>query len=196
MQSRKRQKAEKRQALMQAAKTCFLRKGVQKTTIDEIVTCAGVAKGTFYLYFADKDDLLGQLCVEMSKTVLLDAYERVKDEAYTDYIQMVLLFVDAIVEYFKSHTDELELLGKNFSWPLIRRELADGPQDDAFAQLTERLVHDPYRPDTTTEQRYLYLYAIIVLCGSVGYSSILLGQPAPIDVMKPVLYDIIRRTVQ
>ena len=42
------QKAEKKANLLQAAYTCFLEKGIHKTSIDDIVARANVAKGTFY----------------------------------------------------------------------------------------------------------------------------------------------------
>ena len=37
----------------------FTTKGLTKTTISDIVDQAGVAKGTFYLYFKDKYDTTG-----------------------------------------------------------------------------------------------------------------------------------------
>jgi len=43
----------------------FARKGFDKTTVDEIVAKAGVAKGTFYLYFKSKDDLIKELAFEV-----------------------------------------------------------------------------------------------------------------------------------
>lgn len=55
MESRKEQK---RQSLLDAAYALFTEKGVAKTSVDEIVRGANVAKGTFYLYFHDKDQLL------------------------------------------------------------------------------------------------------------------------------------------
>ncbi|HVV94801.1 MAG TPA: TetR/AcrR family transcriptional regulator [Hyphomicrobiales bacterium] len=47
--------------LLAAATRLFLDKGVDPTTIDDIVAAAGVAKGTFYLYFSSKDDLVAAL---------------------------------------------------------------------------------------------------------------------------------------
>lgn len=44
--------------LMTAAEKLFLEKGVEATTISEIVKLAQVAKGTFYHYFASKNELL------------------------------------------------------------------------------------------------------------------------------------------
>jgi AcrR family transcriptional regulator len=41
-----------------AANELFLSKGVDDTTVDAIVAAAGVSKGTFYLHFERKEDLL------------------------------------------------------------------------------------------------------------------------------------------
>lgn len=46
----------RRDALVDAAFAVFLEKGVATTAVDDIVEKAGVAKGTFYLYFKTKDD--------------------------------------------------------------------------------------------------------------------------------------------
>ena len=43
-------------ALLEAAVAVFSAKGVSAASVDDIVRAAGVAKGTFYLYFATKDD--------------------------------------------------------------------------------------------------------------------------------------------
>ncbi len=43
---------------MDAGERTFIRKGVGATTIDDITRGAGVAKGTFYLYFESKEDLM------------------------------------------------------------------------------------------------------------------------------------------
>jgi AcrR family transcriptional regulator len=48
----------KRQRILEAARKRFRYYGVRKTTMQEIARDAGVAVGTLYLYFKDKDDLL------------------------------------------------------------------------------------------------------------------------------------------
>lgn len=48
----------RRSELMAAAETIFLEKGFAATSVDEIVRKADVAKGTFYLHFRSKDDIL------------------------------------------------------------------------------------------------------------------------------------------
>jgi AcrR family transcriptional regulator len=51
----------RREELMDAAERLFLEKGVADTSVDEIVTAADVAKGTFYVHFASKDHLMAAL---------------------------------------------------------------------------------------------------------------------------------------
>ena len=47
-----------RAAIREAANSLFLKQGVDSTTVDAICAAAGVSKGTFYLYFHRKEDLL------------------------------------------------------------------------------------------------------------------------------------------
>jgi AcrR family transcriptional regulator len=47
----------RRQQLLAAATTVFARRGYRAAGISEIVQTAGVARGTFYLYFASKADV-------------------------------------------------------------------------------------------------------------------------------------------
>jgi AcrR family transcriptional regulator len=48
----------RRGTLVDAAFEVFMAKGVAASSVDDIVEAAGVAKGTFYLYFRTKDDAI------------------------------------------------------------------------------------------------------------------------------------------
>jgi AcrR family transcriptional regulator len=54
-------KAERRQALLRAARDVFATKGYHDAKVDDIVALAEVAKGTFYLYFPDKRSVFSEL---------------------------------------------------------------------------------------------------------------------------------------
>ena len=47
-----------RAAIREAANRLFLERGIDQTTVDAICEAAGLSKGTFYLYFKRKEDLL------------------------------------------------------------------------------------------------------------------------------------------
>ncbi|MBX5485118.1 MAG: TetR/AcrR family transcriptional regulator [Mycolicibacterium hassiacum] len=52
-------------ALAAAAAEQFRARGYRRTSVDDVVAAAGVARGTFYKYFSDKQDLLVALAAEI-----------------------------------------------------------------------------------------------------------------------------------
>ncbi len=53
-----------RTKLMAAGRACFLRYGLKKTTIDDLVKPAGIAKASFYLFFKHKEALFVEIMME------------------------------------------------------------------------------------------------------------------------------------
>lgn len=60
MQKEKKERSDKYYSILNAAGTVFARLGLHKATISQIAQEAGVADGTIYLYFKNKDDILYQ----------------------------------------------------------------------------------------------------------------------------------------
>jgi AcrR family transcriptional regulator len=61
IQPRTKPSEERRADLMDAALKIFIEQGVAPTTIEQITAGARVAKGTFYLHFSSKEDVLAAL---------------------------------------------------------------------------------------------------------------------------------------
>ena len=64
MKLRDKQKAEVKSAIVRAGEVLFRTKGFTETTIEEITSTAGVARGTFYNYFQTKEDLALEILYE------------------------------------------------------------------------------------------------------------------------------------
>jgi AcrR family transcriptional regulator len=64
----------RRQALLDAAVVVFTTKGVSAASVDDIVRQAGAAKGTFYLYFRTKAEVVDAVAASMVSGVA-DAIE-------------------------------------------------------------------------------------------------------------------------
>jgi len=60
-------KAIRRESIIQAAIEIFIKKGFQAATISEIAQRAGVAEGSIYQYFKNKEDLFFSIPVEKTK---------------------------------------------------------------------------------------------------------------------------------
>jgi len=61
---------ERRRSVLDAARRLFVTQGYAETTVDAIAEAAGVGKGTVYLHFATKDDLLVELITGATEGVL------------------------------------------------------------------------------------------------------------------------------
>jgi len=61
---------DRRGAILRAAWRMMCRYGFAKTTVEEIATEAGIAKGTVYLYFKSKEEILIALVSETNRRVL------------------------------------------------------------------------------------------------------------------------------
>ena len=66
-------KTNKRNNLLNASYELFTTIGFQNTTISKITTTANVGKGTFYLYFNNKDEIRHALIVEKSSHIIKNA---------------------------------------------------------------------------------------------------------------------------
>ena len=170
-------KEQKKEGLLEAAYQLFLEKGVNKTSVDEIVKKANVAKGTFYLYFHDKTQLLQQLTYRISARVLSEAYEYAEEHKTGVFVEDIILMVDYIVEYFKRSRLTLRLLERNFSWPMIEKQL----------DLREDPLWD------TEDVLYKRVFLVVELIGSTCFATMIENKPDTIDNMKPVLYDMVRK---
>src|SRR5262245_4111561 len=91
---RERQRQERAALILGVAQDVFADKGYYDASIDEIAARAGIAKGTVYLHFAGKEDLLVAL-VEQQITGFLAEVDHVIGESNTvrERLEQILLDV-------------------------------------------------------------------------------------------------------
>lgn len=63
-------KARRRRQILMAATELFIEQGYRKTSVDEVAQRAGVAKGTVYLYYKNKTDLLFAAAAQEKKQII------------------------------------------------------------------------------------------------------------------------------
>ena len=103
--------------------------------------------------------------------------------------------LDYVIEYFKKNRLVLRLIERNFSWPMVEKQLAS-LTDPLWQKLVEALEVSPLAQKYTQDEMFKIIYVLVEMCGSICYSSIIEEKPASIDHMKPVLYEIVRKTLQ
>lgn len=113
----------KRTALLSHAFSLFVNNGIANTSISDITNKAGVAKGTFYVYFKDKEDLIQKLIYQKGQQLLynsLDALEKQDDLSVEDSIIFV---ADDLLKQLSSDVKLLKFINKNLSIGIYKKAL-------------------------------------------------------------------------
>ena len=76
---RERQKAERRQAISQAAIELFERQGFQHTTIEQIASQAGVSAPTVFKYFGNKQEIILEILHHADQRAITDTRSRIHE---------------------------------------------------------------------------------------------------------------------
>lgn len=183
-------KLKKREALLNTAFHLFTTKGIHNTSIADIVEKAGVAKGTFYLYFKDKYDINNKLVAFRSTQLVDAALTSLHEKGIAGYREQILFVIDHIIDSLTKDKVLLMFISKNlglgfFHFALDNEQITENNQ---VHQAIENLLADT--KDSISNPK-LMMYMITELTGSSIYSSILYGEPVTIEELKPHLYQAI-----
>ncbi|MCR4834124.1 MAG: TetR/AcrR family transcriptional regulator [Butyrivibrio sp.] len=190
-------KKQKLEALLNTGFELFQSQGINKTSIADIAEKAGVAKGTFYLYFKDKYDLRNRLIAHKSSQLFEMAYKALEASDIDRNLEDDLIFiVDYILDYLNDNKPLLTFMYKDLSWGVFKKALTETTIDDEdinfnylynlMVQNAKAEIHDPE----------IMLFLIIELVGATAYSSIIYNDPIDLDKLKPHLYNTIRNIIK
>lgn len=112
------EKESQQRCLLDVGKKLMLQYGIKKTTIDEIVDLAQIAKGTFYLYFSSKEDFFYKLIVEINQQFFQLAESTIIENINGDLKQAIKKYFEILFNsheisfYFREHKQVGELVAK------------------------------------------------------------------------------------
>ncbi|MDO4647675.1 MAG: TetR/AcrR family transcriptional regulator [Eubacteriales bacterium] len=183
-------KKKKEDALFNTAFELFTTKGLTKTTISDIVEKAGVAKGTFYLYFKDKYDIRNRLISHKTGELLSNAWAALSQTDLTDFEEKMLFLVDYILDELNRNHALLLFISKNLSWGMFKGAFEEklSPETSAAKQLEDPFLSAISKDGTFFRDPEIMLFTIIELVGSTCHSCILYHQPTSIEDYKPHLH--------
>jgi AcrR family transcriptional regulator len=112
---------DRRTQLLNAARSVFAKKGYDSATVSEIVGRAGVAQGTFYLYFPGKDALAGAFAEALAERFAVVAEERTArcrsfDAAVMRMVEASYAVADEFRDVFLIANRGLELIADRDDW--------------------------------------------------------------------------------
>lgn len=187
-------KKRKMDALLNTAFDLFTTKGIHKTSIADIVAQAGVAKGTFYLYFTDKYDIRNKLISHKASQIFQNAL----DDLPPGQISLedhIIYTVEHVLNQLNENKALLNFISKNLSWGIFKNALISNPSENEL-----NFYHFYTELFEVSEKKYqnpeVLVYMVIEFASSTCYSSILYNEPVPIEELKPFMFQSIRQIIR
>lgn len=187
-------KSEKENNILKSAYKLFTEKGINSTSIQDIVDDAGIAKGTFYLYFKDKYDLQNKLIIKKSQMLFQNALNSINKNVIKNFEDQIIFVIDYIIDIVSKDKTLINFIEKDLSLGIYSdvNEIINsnkiGIKEIFLKGLKEHNIKLK-NPDVT-------LFMIIELASSTIFTSITKNKPLPINQYKPYLYDAIRRIIK
>ncbi len=185
----------KMENLLNTSFELFTSKGINKTSISDIVERAGVAKGTFYLYFKDKYDIRNRLIAHKSSQLFMQAYDAMEKEGVKDFEDKIIFIMNYVLDVLATNKGLLAFIYKDLSWAVFKRALTNPVSDEDvdFNEVYRKMVEESGLKLRNPE---VMLFLIVELVGSAGYSSIMFSDPVSLDDLKPDLEETVRDIIR
>ncbi|WP_058485753.1 TetR/AcrR family transcriptional regulator [Defluviitalea phaphyphila] len=185
----------KKQRLFETALELFLIKGINKTTVDEIVKKAKVAKGTFYLYFKDKYDLKEKIVAEQAYKIFEDAINLSRNQEFDNFIDQFIFIVDVIIDYLVENPMLLKFIYKNLSIGLYEKTISTS-LEETYSSILNMFINKAKESGINLKNPEITFFTIVEMISSTCYTSILYNKPVPIEEYKPFLYEYIKKLLK
>ncbi|MCR5516573.1 MAG: TetR/AcrR family transcriptional regulator [Lachnospira sp.] len=191
-------KINKQRSLLNSAFELFTTKGVSKTSIAEISSKAGMAKGTFYLYFKDKFDIRNRLISHESSLLFssaVAALDKELEKRSLNFTEKIIFLIDNIINALDSNQTLLNFISKNLSWGIFKEALTTNVADNDinFLDVYHQMINDD---EVNLKEPEIMLFLIVELISSTCYSAILYKEPADIETAKPFIYATVRNIIK
>ncbi len=184
----------KKEALLNTAFDLFTSKGINDTSISDIVNKAGVAKGTFYLYFRDKYDIRNLLISHKSSQLFMAAHTAMLEQNFSTMEDKIVFVINHIVDNLANDKILLNFISKNLSWGFFKKALIsnENSSDVNFLEIYKTLIKES---PSEIKDPELMLFMIIELVSSTCYSTILYEEPVSLQELRPYLEQAIRNII-
>lgn len=122
--------AARRQQILDAARRCFVRDGFHATSMQQVITEAGLSVGAVYRYFPSKGDLIAGIADQMAASIAaqLRSLAEAPDRSLTDVMEGAIGVVDANA-------------GPDGVLPVAVQVWAEAQRDPKLAALTRRVYN-------------------------------------------------------
>lgn len=182
-------KSEKYIRIIDSAFELFEKNGPHVVSIDEIVKSAGIAKGTFYLYFHDKHDLISKLILEKAEKYINEiSFEKKEIANDVEFCEKLKSYIECLCAFLEKNRTLTLLIDKNINVCVNAIvESQDSSLYELYKEIKDYLIKCGADEKDFTVRFYLYVELIVSSC----CNAILREHPYTLIEVKDNLYQII-----
>ena len=188
-------KRRKKEALFNTAYELFTTKGINSTAISDIVEKAGVAKGTFYLYFHDKEQLRDLIISREAARLFETADECLRTSPQASFVDAVIFMIDNVLSQLEARATLLKFIRRSLTFAVFHENISGLMQEEQFA-LYPRFLDLAQSYGWQLKNPYKTLFLVVELASGTCYSCLIDSKPCSMEDMKPVLYSSIRAILE
>jgi AcrR family transcriptional regulator len=124
-----------RKTLINEARKLFEKYGLQKTTVDEIVSAARISKGSFYLFYQSKEELYFDVLEEVESEVRKKIFEKVfqpgmnKRESFKAFLNEMIELLTTMPLYKEINSSNYELLLRKLPEETLKNHVQSDQED-------------------------------------------------------------------
>jgi len=132
------QAVDRRERIVDNATELFAAKGYHGTTIDEIVQATGIAKGTFYVYFDSKEEILVEVIKRLIENTLARIESKLGKGERKGLVSRIEIKGQEMLDLYLERSELLYmLLGETVGNPRLMNQLRE-----VYRQLASRIEED------------------------------------------------------
>lgn len=178
---------EKKKKLMDCAMTLFQKQGIDETSVSDIAKSADLAKGTFYVYFKDKEALIQEVIMTHNIQVFNDLMELSYQDSFTQHIPWAHAYLKRVMQFYKDNPQILRMIQRCF-----HREDSHA----AFVKEMRSQVHlfdafiEALRRENELDQDVMNRFVLMMsITGMVSYNAIYHKQPDTMENVEAIFYE-------
>jgi len=175
-----------RKAILSAAERVIGERGFNEASIGHITREAGVAQGTFYIYFKSKDEVFSELVLEMGRLVRRELSEATAN--ITDRLEAERAGLRAFLIFVGNHPDLYRIIQEALfvdpgAYHEYYRSFAEGYRAGLVAAEKAGQI-SPGDAD-------IRAWALMGISRSLGERAVIWGDKTPVDDVVAVAHDFI-----
>lgn len=168
-------------------------------TVEAVAKKSNIAKGTFYLFFNNKEELEMEIMERLSYELLVNSFNKSR-EFHGEAIDQFINFLDLIIKEMEENHNLLYFISSRLSLGIVRRMDRNLETDDwkekkrKLKELLTTFKEDFAFSDMNEAKQELYF--LIEMVGGVCRNAILDDYPTNIEEMKPLIFKNVRKMLK